>query len=100
MFTYSNKVNSLEHPRFTYTHRRKDNGEVIVIVDRSFAVFDQTGLTTDLGGDLIERRTPRQLAREKEMGLTSLCGRPAAEKIGIFCPRAMLFITSIAEMPV
>ncbi|KAF7630790.1 hypothetical protein Mgra_00008950 [Meloidogyne graminicola] len=32
-------------------------------------------------------------------GFTSLCGRPAAEKMGIFCPRAMLFITSIAEIP-
>ncbi len=31
---------------------------------------------------------------------TSLCGKPAAEKIGIFCPRAILFITSIADIPV
>lgn len=31
---------------------------------------------------------------------TSLWGRPAAEKMGIFCPRAMLFITSMGEMPV
>ena len=27
-------------------------------------------------------------------------GKPAAEKIGIFCPRAMEFITSIVEIPV
>lgn len=27
-------------------------------------------------------------------------GRPAAEKMGIFCPRAMLFITSMGEIPV
>lgn len=40
MFTYSNKVNSLEHPLFTYTHSREDNGEVIVIAVGSFAVFD------------------------------------------------------------
>jgi len=30
----------------------------------------------------------------------SLCGRPAAEKMGIFCPRAMEFMVSMAEMPV
>jgi hypothetical protein len=30
----------------------------------------------------------------------SLCGRPAAEKSGIFCPRAIEFITSMEEMPV
>lgn len=30
---------------------------------------------------------------------TSLWGRPAAEKMGIFCPRATEFITSMAEMP-
>lgn len=29
----------------------------------------------------------------------SLCGRPAAEKSGIFCPRAMEFMTSMVEMP-
>ena len=29
----------------------------------------------------------------------SLWGRPAAEKSGIFWPRAMLFIVSIVEMP-
>ena len=33
-------------------------------------------------------------------GLTSLCGRPAAEKMGIFCPLAMLFIVSMADIPV
>ena len=32
--------------------------------------------------------------------LTSLWGKPAAEKIGIFWPLAMLFIVSIADMPV
>lgn len=31
---------------------------------------------------------------------TSLWGRPAAEKMGIFWPRAMLFITSMGEIPV
>lgn len=30
----------------------------------------------------------------------SLCGRPAAEKSGIFWPRAIEFITSMVEMPV
>lgn len=30
----------------------------------------------------------------------SLCGRPAAEKMGIFWPRAMEFMVSMAEMPV
>mmetsp|Transcript_10501 Transcript_10501/g.16807 ORF Transcript_10501/g.16807 Transcript_10501/m.16807 type:complete len:207 (+) Transcript_10501:1257-1877(+) len=30
----------------------------------------------------------------------SLCGNPAAENSGIFCPRAMEFITSMVEMPV
>mmetsp|Transcript_9609 Transcript_9609/g.40777 ORF Transcript_9609/g.40777 Transcript_9609/m.40777 type:complete len:240 (-) Transcript_9609:248-967(-) len=30
----------------------------------------------------------------------SLCGSPAAEKSGIFCPRAMEFMTSMVEMPV
>mmetsp|Transcript_12140 Transcript_12140/g.39921 ORF Transcript_12140/g.39921 Transcript_12140/m.39921 type:complete len:267 (+) Transcript_12140:696-1496(+) len=30
----------------------------------------------------------------------SLCGRPAALKSGIFCPRAIEFITSMEEMPV
>lgn len=30
----------------------------------------------------------------------SLCGRPLAEKMGIFCPLAMEFITSMAEIPV
>lgn len=33
-------------------------------------------------------------------GPTSLWGRPAAEKMGIFWPRAMLFITSMGEIPV
>jgi hypothetical protein len=32
--------------------------------------------------------------------MTSLWGRPAAEKIGIFCPRAIEFITSMVEIPV
>jgi hypothetical protein len=32
--------------------------------------------------------------------MTSLWGRPAAEKIGIFCPRAMEFITSMVDIPV
>ena len=32
--------------------------------------------------------------------VTSLCGRPAAEKIGIFCPRAIEFMTSMVEIPV
>jgi hypothetical protein len=36
---------------------------------------------------------------EKKM-LTSLCGRPDAEKMGIFCPRATEFMVSIAEIPV
>ncbi len=36
----------------------------------------------------------------KVYGLTSLWGSPAAEKIGIFCPLAMLFMPSMAEMPV
>jgi hypothetical protein len=31
---------------------------------------------------------------------TSLWGRPAAEKMGIFWPRAMEFMVSMAEMPV
>ena len=30
----------------------------------------------------------------------SLCGRPTAEKIGIFCPRAIEFMVSILLMPV
>ena len=30
---------------------------------------------------------------------TSLWGRPAAEKMGIFCPRAIEFIVSTALMP-
>ena len=30
----------------------------------------------------------------------SLCGRPAAEKSGIFWPRAMEFMVSMVEMPV
>lgn len=34
------------------------------------------------------------------MGRTSLWGSPAAEKMGIFWPRAMLFMTSMGEMPV
>ena len=39
--------------------------------------------------------------RVKEMSqLTSLCGRPAAEKMGIFWPRAILFMVSMAEIPV
>lgn len=32
--------------------------------------------------------------------LTSLWGSPAAEKMGIFWPRAMLFMTSMGEIPV
>ena len=30
----------------------------------------------------------------------SLCGSPAAENRGIFCPRAMEFMVSMVEMPV
>lgn len=30
----------------------------------------------------------------------SLCGKPAAEKRGIFCPLAIEFMVSIVEMPV
>ena len=30
----------------------------------------------------------------------SLCGRPFPEKRGIFCPLAIEFMTSIAEIPV
>lgn len=33
-------------------------------------------------------------------GQTSLCGKPAAEKIGIFWPRAIEFIASMVEIPV
>jgi hypothetical protein len=29
-----------------------------------------------------------------------LCGRPDEEKMGIFCPRAIEFIVSMAEIPV
>jgi hypothetical protein len=36
----------------------------------------------------------------RECVRTSLCGSPAAEKMGIFCPLAMLFMPSIAEIPV
>ena len=36
----------------------------------------------------------------RKTDLTSLCGRPAAEKMGIFCPLAILFMASMAEMPV
>ena len=32
--------------------------------------------------------------------VTSLCGKPLAEKIGIFCPRAILFMPSMADIPV
>jgi hypothetical protein len=31
---------------------------------------------------------------------TSLWGKPAAEKMGIFCPRAIEFMVSIVEIPV
>jgi len=41
------------------------------------------------------RRTCRQIC-----AAMSLCGRPAAENSGIFCPRAMEFIVSMVEMPV
>lgn len=40
------------------------------------------------------------LCLQAPTGLTSLWGSPAAEKMGIFCPRAMLFMTSMGEMPV
>lgn len=48
---------------------------------------------------------PRTLLIKHQMdfflsALTSLWGSPAAEKMGIFCPLAMLFIPSMAEMPV
>jgi hypothetical protein len=29
-----------------------------------------------------------------------LCGRPEAEKMGIFCPRAIEFMVSMVEIPV
>ena len=50
-------------------------------------------LTRNLNHSLIEQI-------ETEKLLTSLWGRPAAEKIGIFCPLAMLFIVSMADIPV
>ena len=54
---------------------------------------------TQVGGR--EERGKRGDGRGKKMSqLTSLCGRPAAEKMGIFWPRAILFMVSMAEIPV
>ena len=41
-----------------------------------------------------------ELEQEIRTLLTSLWGRPAAEKMGIFWPLAIEFIPSIAEIPV
>lgn len=60
-------------------------------------LFDQAGLSTNLGCDLNNQLLDHQWILDTE--LTSLWGRPAALKIGIFCPRAIEFITSMVEIP-
>ena len=64
--------------------------------------FHKASLSDDLGGNLNANRTYQsgQAVKCDEEQMTSLWGRPAAEKIGIFCPRAIEFITSIVEIPV
>ena len=44
--------------------------------------------------------SPRTLACRAIWAAISLAGRPAPEKIGSFCPRTRVFMTSIVEMPV
>ena len=46
------------------------------------------------------KKENKQNKFNKKSHFTSLCGRPAAEKMGIFWPLAMLFMPSMAEIPV
>ena len=63
---------------------------------------DITHPIPDLTGYITEGQiyVDRALQNRQICAAISLCGRPAAEKSGIFCPRATEFIVSIVEMPV
>ena len=65
-------------------------------------LVDETSLATDLRGNLQTRTVGVSSGSASATGgeRTSLWGSPAAEKMGIFCPRAILFIVSIVEIPV
>lgn len=77
-----------------HTHSSKHDAEVVLVIIvhalASTRALDQTSLTTNLGCNLKTRKTQCQangVARESFMYRrmrTSLCGRPAAEKMGIF----------------
>jgi hypothetical protein len=60
------------------THGSEHDGEVIfVTIHDTLALLDETSLTANLGSNLV------QLKQQKQQQ-TSLWGRPAAEKMGIF----------------
>ena len=62
--------------------------------------LDEACLSTDLGSNLKRPGLGVLMLRMHERRRTSLCGRPAAEKMGIFWPRAIEFMVSIVEIPV
>lgn len=87
-----------------HTHSGEYDREVVLVAVEDVLgwPFHKASLSDNLGGNLNANRTYQSGQAVKCDGeqMTSLCGRPAAEKIGIFCPRAIEFITSIVEIPV
>ena len=103
-------VSSSSHP-----HGCEHDGEVVLaVVHHVLRLLHQTGLPTDLSCDLTRRTTRTSNLKGFYFEIwqmkacvcvcvcvcASLCGSPAAEKMGIFCPLAMLFMPSMAEIPV
>lgn len=90
-----------------HPHSCKHDGKVVIaVVHHVLGFLHQTGLPTNLSCNLVKRYLILIVDVNHLSSLfftqkpTSLCGRPAAEKMGIFWPLAMLFIPSMADIPV
>ena len=77
-----------------------DRKVVLVSIVYAFGgsrTFDETSLTTNLGCNLYRGLDVGRITSGNELRLTSLCGRPAALKMGIFWPRAIEFWKSLSS---
>lgn len=93
-----------------YAHGAKHNRKVVTMVIHSALALHKPRLTANLRPNLknsreythsIECEMPiSKCARKRHHSRTRSWGKPAAENNGIFCPRAMEFMTSMALMPV